>query len=294
MNQTATPNLLQGARVYLSGPMDFVASRADEKAPGWRHRVSEFLQKYEVTVFDPWFKPEVRGLHEYGQEGQVTDRDPDLWSFEHTRDGAYARALCAEKFWPALHIDLRMVDASDFIISYCPTNIYSVGTPHEIILCRQEHKPVLFVSPPIEFPTLDLLRKHLQAKGDQEGADLLQQLEGEVPIKPNPLGNPSQWYRVLIGGEHFFDGFGFDAYRSLFNWPVIGMDQREKLHPPRHPLLPFLEKLSRQLPPKWDWERNDYAPNDDWLLWDLKPAPETGGAITSPHLYQGYAKKEAE
>jgi hypothetical protein len=58
--------------------------------------------------------------------------------------------------------------------------------------------------------------------------------------------------------------------------------------------LPFLEKLSRQLPPKWDWERNDYAPNDDWLLWDLKPAPGTGGAITSAHLYHGYPKKEAE
>ena len=53
--------LLQGARVYLSGPMDFVASRAAEKQFGWRNRVGEFLQMMGVTVFDPWFKPDVRG-----------------------------------------------------------------------------------------------------------------------------------------------------------------------------------------------------------------------------------------
>jgi len=53
--------LLQSARVYLSGPMDFVASRAAEKKLGWRNRVSEFLQAMGVAVFDPWFKPGVRG-----------------------------------------------------------------------------------------------------------------------------------------------------------------------------------------------------------------------------------------
>jgi hypothetical protein len=36
--------LLHDARVYLSGPMDFVASRAVEKATGWRNRVGEFLR----------------------------------------------------------------------------------------------------------------------------------------------------------------------------------------------------------------------------------------------------------
>jgi len=54
--------LLQGARVYLSGPMDFVISRAAEKQFGWRNRVGEFLQALGVTVFDPWFKPDVREL----------------------------------------------------------------------------------------------------------------------------------------------------------------------------------------------------------------------------------------
>ena len=60
--------LLQGARVYLSGPMDFVASRAAEKQFGWRNRVSQFLQEMCVTVFDPWFKPDVRGLHAFYED----------------------------------------------------------------------------------------------------------------------------------------------------------------------------------------------------------------------------------
>ena len=41
--------------------MDFVASREAEKKFGWRNRVSEFLQEFGVTVFDPWFKPEIQG-----------------------------------------------------------------------------------------------------------------------------------------------------------------------------------------------------------------------------------------
>ena len=126
-------DLLQGARVYLSGPMDFVASRAAEKKSGWRNRIGEFLEAVGVTVFDPWFKPEVRGLHEYGREDVKSgERIKKRWTYEPGRKAAETRSWCARQFWETLHIDLRMVDTSDFTISYCPTNIYSVGTPHEI------------------------------------------------------------------------------------------------------------------------------------------------------------------
>ena len=57
------------------------------------------------------------------------------------KEGAEARAWCARQFWETLHIDLRMVDTSDFTISYCPTNIYSVGTPHEIIMATLSTNP---------------------------------------------------------------------------------------------------------------------------------------------------------
>jgi hypothetical protein len=275
--------LLRGARVYLSGPMDFVGSRAAEKRLGWRHRVGEFLRRMDVSVFDPWFKPDIRGLHQYGREDDSPAKDDDLWSFRPGRAGAKMRAARADKFWPSLHSDLRMVDVSDFIVSYCPTNIYSVGTPHEIILCRQERKPVLFVSPHVEFPALDDLEKHFEDHSDRRGRSLLDRLKAELPIKPNPNAVPSQWYMPLVGGEHFFDGFGFEPYRRSFRWTPIPFDEQEVRHPPRKPLLPFLERLNRRLPKKWDRRLNRYVPNDDWLLWDLRKTARRGAKLHDIH-----------
>ncbi len=268
MPRSPRPDLLKGARVYLSGPMDFVASRADEMKYGWRNRVGEFLRDLGVIVFDPWNKPRVRGLYEYGREGVDTTETRNLWTFKPGKEGAEARARCSGKFWETLHIDLRMVDTSDFIISYCPTNIYSVGTPHEIIVCRQQRKPVLFVSPPVTFQILDDFRKHL--KKDKVGAKLLNQLIAQVPVKDNPKGVPSLWYMPLVGGEGFFDGFGFEPYRKEFGWKKsIPLDEHEKTYEIQRPLLPFLRQLKDKLPPKWDNRLKRFVRNDDWLLWDI-------------------------
>ncbi len=87
--------LLRGARVYLSGPMDFVASRAAERQFGWRNRVGQFLQAMGTTVFDPWYKPDVRGLHEYGREDAKSgDRIKKRWTYADGKAGAAARS-CA-------------------------------------------------------------------------------------------------------------------------------------------------------------------------------------------------------
>ena len=179
-----------------------------------------------------------------------------------------------------------MVDTSDFVIAYCPTNIYSVGTPHEIILCRQQRKPVLFVSPPVIFPVLDQLRQHLQAQRDTQGLRLLEQLQADVPIKPNEDGVPSFWYMPLVGGEHFFDGFGFAAYRNVFRWPRTRVDDVEAERPPQKPLLPFLESLNRELPRKWSRALRKFVPNDDWLLWDIKRQPAGGAELREVHQRQ--------
>jgi hypothetical protein len=282
-NRQGARGLLDGARVYLSGPMDFVASREEEMKNGWRTRVGAFLRARGCVVFDPWEKPDVRGLQEYGREGLDTAKARDEWTFDDSPRGAKTRSALTGKFWETLHIDLRMVDTSDFTIAYCPTNIYSVGTPHEIALCRQQRKPVLFVSPPVEFPALDDLRAHLTAQKDAAALKLLGELENQVPIKPNPRGIPSLWYMPLVGGEGFFDGFGFDDFRSTYAWPTDGpLDVRESKYPPQRPLLKFLEGLSHTLPKKWDAKRGDYVRNDDWLLWDLHH--EDGGAeVVGPH-----------
>jgi len=270
-HKLGAPRLLADARVYLSGPMDFVASREDEMRFGWRHRVGDLLRALGATVFDPWFKPEVRGLHEYGKETAESTDTRESWTFAQGLKGSRARARCTGQYWETLHVDLRMVDTSDFVIGYCPTNIYSVGTPHEIALARQQRKPVLFVSPPVEFPALDALRGHLATRKDAKGAELLETLVNEAPIKPNPRGIPSLWYMPLVGGESFFDGFGFEKYRKAFpQWGKIRMDDSERQQPPQNPLLPFLHTLNGELPTKFDARTGKRRRNDDWLLWDLR------------------------
>jgi hypothetical protein len=270
-------NLLKASRVYLSGPMDFVASRQTEKESGWRNRVGDFLRKLGVTVLDPWFKPEVRGLHEFGREGIDTTNIRDKWTFEQGRAGAEIRARISGKFWETMHIDLRMVDTSDFTIAYCPTNVYSVGTAHEIVMCRQQRKPVLFVSPPISYPSLQQLKEHIKA--DSRGTRLLEEFLIEAAIKENPRGVPSLWYMPLVGGEHFFDGFGFKNYIDEFHWKRSSTDDLEDAYVPKNPLLPYLEKLDTQLPQKWDNRRKQFVRNDDWLIWDLEPTTSGGATL---------------
>ena len=263
-------HFLRGARAYLSGPMDFVADRATEKASGWRVRLRQYLENLGVTVFDPWDKPRARGLHEYGLEDVTTLHRRDTWSFEASDNGSTRRAELAEFFWETQHIDLRMVDISDFVIAYCPTNIYSVGTVHEIVTARNQHKPVLFVSPPVTFPTLRKLES--LAANNPELTKLLSELRQELPIKENPRGIPSLWYMPLIGSESFFDGFGFyqDRFHDCFPaWrDPSALDHREISEPPQRPLLLFLEQLSRgnKVPQHWDHVAKRYVADDDWLL----------------------------
>lgn len=163
-----------------------------------------------------------------------------------------------------------MVDISDFVIAYCPTNIYSVGTVHEIVTARNQHKPVLFVSPPVSFPTLHKLEAALADR--PELAAMLARLRHELPVKENPRGIPSLWYMPLIGSESFFDGFGFyvDRLHPAFpGWAeASALDRREMAQPPVRPLLPFLEELSHggMVPKHWDHTARRYVADDDWLL----------------------------
>jgi hypothetical protein len=283
--QMSGVNLLKNARVYLSGPMDFVASRAYEKKYGWRNRVGEFLENFGVTVLDPWDKPDVKGLaSDYGEEGGETANIRNLWTFEQGDHGAEARAGISGWFWPTMHIDLRMVDTSEFIIAYCPTSIYSVGTPHEIINARNQRKPVLFVSPPVVFSGLQELKGHL--KKDKKGLKLLDNFMSSSSLKENPKGVPSFWYTTLVGGERFFDGFGFKKYMKDFGWKRILIDEHEERFPPVNPLLPFLEKVNNKLPRKWNNRIKKFVTDDDWLIWDLQPK-KTGGAALSKHIGRG-------
>jgi hypothetical protein len=261
-------NVLSGATVYLSGPMDFVASRQEEKEFGWRNRISEFLREYGVTVYDPWYKPEAKGLGDYGKEDEFSTQKRQNWTFEDSPRGERTRAELCDEFWPTLHIDLRMTDTADFLVAFVPTNIYSVGTVHEIVMARLQHKPVLFVSPAVTFPTYDELTEHLEKSGDAKGQELLARLAAEAPLRPNSGGMPSMWYMALVGAHYFFDGFGFAKYRRKFGWKEGALDRHEKEFPPQRPLLPYLEQANKQLPKRYDLEQDKFVENPEWLIFD--------------------------
>jgi hypothetical protein len=249
--------------------MDFVASRTYEMKFGWRRRLNQLLERMGVTVFDPWEKPDVRWFHEYGKEKDDSqDEIKRLWTYDPGPSGQEARAWCANRFWETLHVDLRMVDTADFLIAYCPTTTYSVGTVHEIALARLERKPVLLVTPRVQIPELEKLRSHLTA--DRRGKALLTGLESKIPLKANPNAIPSLWYMPLLGGHNFFDGFGFAAFRRKFGWQVGPLDRAEKEAPPQRPLLPFLYDLQKgKKPKKFSLAMQQPLNDDDWLIWDI-------------------------
>lgn len=207
-------NILESTRVYLSGPMDFVGSRVIEKYLGWRAIITPIMKSLGVTVLDPWNKPELKGHgDEYGKEGVAhskADYEKDFWTNEKTR------FKFGKDFWQTVHIDLRMTDVADFLLAFVPTNIYSVGTVHEIVMARGQHKPVLMISPPIEYGKFD----ELQSLSDDAKKAL--KFYG---LKENPQGLPSQWYGNIVGGHNIFDGFGWedldfkspDFYDRLFS-----------------------------------------------------------------------------
>lgn len=191
-------NILKDTRVYLSGPMDFVGSRVIEKYLGWRAIMTPIMRALGVTVLDPWNKPRVKGHQDYGKEGLVPDKkryEETFWTDKETR------AQFELDFWETVHIDCRMVDVADSILAFVPTNIYSVGTVHEIVLGRNQFKPVLLISPPISYDFFPALKN----LSDEE-----KQALKFYGLKENPNGIPSQWYGNVVGGNNLFDGFGWE------------------------------------------------------------------------------------
>lgn len=258
---------LRDARVYLTGPMDWTPQRREEeKSMGWRTRITDFLQRFGTIVFDPWHKPPVLGLPDYDREGSSTHPlKREEWTYDDSPGGNRVRAEVCEFYKPTVHVDLRMVDISDFLIARCPTTVYSVGTPSEIALARTQHKPVLLVTPPALFPALAKLRSAIA--GDAACTALLEQLLQEMGVVPNERAIPSLWYIGVLDGTYFFDGFGFREYMSAFpQWQYGPLDALEEQHTPQRPLLPFLVALNERIPARFDLHTSTEGPNDDWLM----------------------------
>ena len=79
-----------------------------------------------------------------------------------------------------------MVDTERFHRLVLPYELSTVSARREIILATLQHKPVLFVSPPVEFPSLHQLRDHLKADARARAA---RTVEMEIPHQGKPEGH---------------------------------------------------------------------------------------------------------
>jgi hypothetical protein len=60
----------------------------------------------------------------------------------------------------------------------------------------------------------------------------------------------------------------------------IPINIQKERHPPKNPLLPFLEKLTESIPKRWDNKLKRYVASDDWFLWELDNSQkQRGGSV---------------
>ena len=125
---------LDKTTTYLCGPID----RAGDDGKGWRQAITALLQKHNlnIEILDPTNKPEP-----FRSETGVEKHE--------------ALQLAKEARWDELtalmeggmHLDLRFVDKSDFLICVLPDDICTVGTVHEVVVASWQSKPILVIAP---------------------------------------------------------------------------------------------------------------------------------------------------
>lgn len=123
---------LWGARCYLCGSMD----KADDNGEGWRNRITPFLEKMGIVVLNPCEKPIDIGIEDENSRARRR---------EYIQTGDYASF--SEEMSLIRHVDLRLVDLSDFIIVNLDMSIPSCGTYEEIALANKQRNPVLLRVP---------------------------------------------------------------------------------------------------------------------------------------------------
>lgn len=121
-------NRLKGMRSYLAGPMDRVA----DGGVLWRRRMTPILNQLGVIVMDPCIKP---------YDGAV-ESDQGRENRRHLKQQGYLAEVAAI-MKEIRCMDLKMVDASDFLICYINTDVHMCGSYEEITLANRQKKPVL-------------------------------------------------------------------------------------------------------------------------------------------------------
>jgi len=119
---------LSGMSVYLAGPMD----RVPDGGTVWREQIKPALRKLGVHVYCPCDKP----------KGLISETLDNRRHLDELQRNGYWDEL-TDIVRKIRHVDLRLVDKSDFIIGYVPSNLVMCGTIEEIVTANRQKKPCL-------------------------------------------------------------------------------------------------------------------------------------------------------
>ena len=125
-------NKLNGLRCYLAGPID----HADDDGKGWREDAEKWFAKKKAYVFNPCNKPV-----SYQAYKEIDEEKTKMMSLKSS--GRYFELT--KRMKEIVHVDLRMVDVSDFVVVYLNPSIGMFGTIHELINSLNQRKPTLVV-----------------------------------------------------------------------------------------------------------------------------------------------------
>jgi len=123
-------NRLKGLACYLSGPIDFES----DKGEGWRNMITPFLEKMGVKVLNP-LHPSFVGADKIPEKRIRMDNLLKSNQFDELH----------KEMKELVHMDLRSVDLSSFIICNYDSTVHMCGTYEEIFKCSNQVKPVLLV-----------------------------------------------------------------------------------------------------------------------------------------------------
>lgn len=126
---------LKNNMVYLCGSMD----RAPDGGIGWRRDLTPFLKNYlGCAVLDPSNKPvDDEDLLSIEKPGSRKMREKLLDDGEFDKFSQQIKKIRV--------LDLRLVDVSDFLITYINNDISSCGTMEEMYWANRMKKPVLIM-----------------------------------------------------------------------------------------------------------------------------------------------------
>lgn len=122
-------NRLKNSECYLCGAMDRVADHGVQ----WREELTPFLENLGVEINNPADKPPGLGAIETGdfrEQRRLAKERGDWDAVEDMMD-------------PIVHVDLRMVDTSDFIIVNIDMDQHPSGTFAEMTMAALQRKPII-------------------------------------------------------------------------------------------------------------------------------------------------------